>query len=65
VLDHIGFDLKDHAAVVKKLEADGIKLDEPVRKSAAGNTGYLHQHHRSVRTRIESVQRAPLGPQVH
>src|ERR1700756_3953028 len=38
VLDHIGFDVKDHAAFVKKIEAEGIKLDEPVRKSAAGNT---------------------------
>src|SRR3989442_7632276 len=38
VLDHIGFDVKDHAAFVKKLEAEGIKLDEPVRKSPAGNT---------------------------
>ena len=38
VLDHIGFDVKNHAAFVKKIEAEGIKLDEPVRKSAAGNT---------------------------
>src|SRR5437868_7023182 len=28
VLDHIGFDVKDHAAFVKKLETQGIKLDE-------------------------------------
>jgi catechol 2,3-dioxygenase-like lactoylglutathione lyase family enzyme len=62
VLDHIGFDVKDHAAVVKKLEADGIKLDEPVRKSAAGNTiTYITD---PWGTRIEIVQRAPLGPQV-
>src|SRR4029450_5136284 len=33
VLDHIGFDVKDHAAVVKKLGAAGIRLDEPVRSS--------------------------------
>src|SRR3977135_4036057 len=32
VLDHIGFDVKDHAAFVRKLEAEGIKLDEPPRK---------------------------------
>src|SRR5579871_2007977 len=30
ILDHIGFDVKDHAAFVKKIEAEGIKLDEPV-----------------------------------
>jgi predicted enzyme related to lactoylglutathione lyase len=29
VLDHIGFDVKDLAAFVKKIEAEGIKLDEP------------------------------------
>jgi catechol 2,3-dioxygenase-like lactoylglutathione lyase family enzyme len=62
VLDHIGFDVKDHAAVVKKLQADGIKLDEPVRKSAAGNTiTYITD---PWGTRIEIVQRAPLGEQV-
>ena len=38
VLDHIGFDVKDHAAFVKKLEAEGIKLDEPVRKGTTGST---------------------------
>ena len=46
VLDHIGFDVKDHAAFVKKLEADGIKLDEPVRKSA--DRQHDHLHHRSL-----------------
>ena len=38
VLDHIGFDVKDHGAFVKKIEAEGIKLDEPVRKSPTGST---------------------------
>jgi len=62
VLDHIGFDVKNHAAFVKKLESDGIKLDEPVRKSAAGNTvTYITD---PWGTRIEIVERAPLGPQV-
>jgi catechol 2,3-dioxygenase-like lactoylglutathione lyase family enzyme len=62
VLDHIGFDVKDHAAFVKRLEAEGIKLDEPVRKSAAGNTvTYITD---PWGTRIEIVQRAPLGPPV-
>jgi catechol 2,3-dioxygenase-like lactoylglutathione lyase family enzyme len=62
VLDHIGFDVKDHAALVKKIEAEGIKLDEPVRKSAAGSTiTYLTD---PWGTRIEIIQRAPLGPQV-
>ena len=61
VLDHIGFDVKDHAAVVKKIVAQGIKLDEPVRKSAAGNTiTYITD---PWGTRIEIVERAPLGPQ--
>jgi catechol 2,3-dioxygenase-like lactoylglutathione lyase family enzyme len=62
VLDHIGFDVKDHAAAVKRLEAAGITLDEPPRKSAAGNTvTYITD---PWGTRVEIVQRAPLGPQV-
>jgi predicted enzyme related to lactoylglutathione lyase len=62
VLDHIGFDVKDHAAFVKKIEAEGIKLDEPVRKTPTGSTiTYITD---PWGTRIEIVQRAPLGPQV-
>jgi len=62
VLDHIGFDVQDHAAFVKKLETEGIKLDEPVRKSPTGSTiTYITD---PWGTRIEIVQRAPLGPQV-
>jgi len=62
VLDHIGFDVKDHAAFVKTLEANGITLDEPVRKSPTGSTiTYITD---PWGTRIEIVQRAPLGPQV-
>ena len=62
VLDHIGFDVKDHAAFVKRLQAQGIKLDEPVRKSPTGSTiTYITD---PWGTRIEIVQRAPLGPQV-
>jgi catechol 2,3-dioxygenase-like lactoylglutathione lyase family enzyme len=62
VLDHIGFDVKDHAAFVKKLQAEGIKLDEPVRKSPTGNTiTYITD---PWGTRIEIVQRTPLGPPV-
>src|SRR5207249_10898724 len=38
VLDHIGVDVKDHEAIVKKIQAEGIKLDEPVRKCATGST---------------------------
>jgi catechol 2,3-dioxygenase-like lactoylglutathione lyase family enzyme len=62
VLDHIGFDVKDHAAFVKKIEAEGIKLDEPVRKSPTGSTiTYITD---PWGTRIEIIQRAPLGPLV-
>ena len=62
VLDHIGFDVKDHAAFVKRLEAEGIKLDEPVRKSPTGSTiTYITD---PWGTRIEIVQRAPLGAEV-
>ena len=62
VLDHIGFDVKNHAVFVARLESSGIKLDEPVRKSAAGNTiTYITD---PWGTRIEIVERVPLGPQV-
>jgi len=62
VLDHIGVDVKGHAAFVKKLVAEGITLDEPVRKSTSGNTiTYITD---PWGTRIEIVERAPLGPQV-
>ena len=62
VLDHIGFDVKDHQAFVKKIEAEGIKLDEPVRKGGNGNSiTYITD---PWGTRIEIIQRAPLGPEV-
>ena len=62
VLDHIGFDVKDHPAFVKKLEADGIKLDQPVGKAATGSTiTYITD---PWGTRIEIVERAPLGAEV-
>jgi catechol 2,3-dioxygenase-like lactoylglutathione lyase family enzyme len=62
VLDHIGFDVKDHAAFVKKITTEGITLDEPVRKSPTGSTiTYITD---PWGTRVEIVERAPLGPQV-
>jgi catechol 2,3-dioxygenase-like lactoylglutathione lyase family enzyme len=62
VLDHIGFDVRDHAAFVKKLEAEGVKLDEPPRTGGGGNTiTYITD---PWGTRIEIIQRAPLGQQV-
>jgi catechol 2,3-dioxygenase-like lactoylglutathione lyase family enzyme len=63
VLDHIGFDVKDHPAFVKKLGAEGIKLDQPARTNPQGGntTTYITD---PWGTRIEIVQRAPLGPQV-
>ena len=36
ILDHIGFDVNDLQAFIKKLEANGIKLDRPYTKNAAG-----------------------------
>jgi catechol 2,3-dioxygenase-like lactoylglutathione lyase family enzyme len=38
ILDHIGFDVKDHAAFVKRIEAEGIKFDEPAHKVGTGST---------------------------
>ena len=63
VLDHIGFDVKDHPAFVKELEAEGIKLDEPARTGPTGNTiTYITD---PWGTRIEIIQRGPLGPVVN
>jgi len=60
ILDHIGFDVKDHPAFVKKIEAEGIKLDEPVRKSPT--TGNIITYITDAwGTRIEIIDRAPLG----
>lgn len=62
VLDHIGFDVRDHAAFMKRIEAQGITLDEPVRTGGSGNIlTYITD---PWGTRIEIIQRAPLGPQV-
>jgi hypothetical protein len=39
VLNHIGFDVKDHQAVRRRSRLKGISLNEPVRKSpTTGNT---------------------------
>jgi catechol 2,3-dioxygenase-like lactoylglutathione lyase family enzyme len=62
VLDHIGFDVKDHAAFVKKLQAEGIKLDEPVRK--VGDIATITYITDPWGTRIEIIERGALGPQV-
>jgi catechol 2,3-dioxygenase-like lactoylglutathione lyase family enzyme len=62
VFDHFGFDVQDHAAFVKGLEAEGITLDQPVGKGATGNTiVYITD---AWGTRIEIVQRLPVGPEV-
>jgi catechol 2,3-dioxygenase-like lactoylglutathione lyase family enzyme len=59
VLDHIGFDVKDHVAFVKKIEAEGVKLDEPPRQVPNGSKiTYITD---PWGTRIEIIERAPLG----
>jgi len=60
VLDHIGFDVKDLPVFVKKIEAEGVKLDEPIRKNEA--TGVTLTYITDPwGTRIELVQR-PASP---
>ena len=62
VLDHIGFDVKDHPAFIKKIQAEGIKLDEGPRKVPNGSTiAYITD---PWGTRIEIIERAPPGPVV-
>jgi catechol 2,3-dioxygenase-like lactoylglutathione lyase family enzyme len=58
ILDHFGVDVKDHPAFVRKIEAEGIKLDEPPRKAPNGNIiTYITD---PWGARIEIIQRAPL-----
>ena len=58
VLDHIGFDVKDLQAFTKKIQAEGIKLDEPIRKNE--QTGVQLTYITDPwGTRIELVQRPP------
>ena len=58
VLDHFGVDVKDHAAFVRKIESEGIKLDEPPRKNET--TGVIITYITDPwGARIEVVQRAP------
>jgi catechol 2,3-dioxygenase-like lactoylglutathione lyase family enzyme len=62
VLDHIGFDVKDHAAFVQKITAEGVKLDDMPRQVPNGSKiVYITD---PWGTRIEIIQRAPLGPEV-
>src|SRR5262249_38346407 len=55
VLDHIGFDVKDLQAFIKKIEAGGITLDEPYRKvlGAGAAVTYITD---PWGTRVELVQ---------
>jgi predicted enzyme related to lactoylglutathione lyase len=56
VLDHIGFDLRDVEAFAKKIQAEGIKLDEPIRKNP--QSGVMITYITDPwGTRIELVQR--------
>ena len=54
--------MRDAAAFVQKIQAEGITLDEPVRTGSSGNIlTYITD---PWGTRIEIIERAPLGPQV-
>ena len=64
ILDHIGFDVKDHAAFVKKIEAEGIKLDEPPRQATPTGSKITYITD-PWGTRIEIIERAPLGTPVN
>jgi catechol 2,3-dioxygenase-like lactoylglutathione lyase family enzyme len=64
VLDHIGFDLNDLPTFAKKIEAEGVKLDEPVRKGNSGANLFVTFLTDPWGIRIELIQRGPLGPQV-
>ena len=59
VLDHIGFDVKDLNAIIKKIEADGIKLDEPYRKNPLTGSAITYITD-PWGTRLELVEREPM-----
>ena len=59
VLDHIGFDVKDLQAFIKKIEAEGIKLDEPYRRNPATGSAITYITD-PWGTRIELVERGPM-----
>ena len=59
VLDHIGFDVKDLNAVIKKIEAQGIKLDEPYRKNPLTGSAISYITD-PWGTRLELVERGPM-----
>ena len=59
VLDHIGFDVKDLNAIIKKIEADGIKLDEPYRKNPLTGSAITYITD-PWGTRLELVERGPM-----
>nr|TFG55170.1 MAG: VOC family protein [Hyphomicrobiales bacterium] len=55
ILDHIGFDVRDHQAFVARLGSLGIALDEPPRRSNSG--GWITYITDPWGTRIEIVER--------
>jgi len=59
VLDHIGFDVKDLNVIIKKIEADGIKLDEPYRKNPLTGSAITYITD-PWGTRVELVERGPM-----
>src|SRR5258708_2217982 len=59
VLDHYGFDVKDHAPFVKKIEAESIKLDDAPRDNSATGSPITYIT-APCGARIALVQRATL-----
>ena len=59
VLDHIGFDVKDLNAIIKKIEADGIKLDEPYSKNPLTGSAITYITD-PWGARVELVERGPM-----
>ena len=60
ILDHIGFDVKDLQAFIRKIEAEGVKLDEPYRKNEATGVAITYITD-PWGTRVELVQRGPTS----
>ena len=62
VLDHIGFDTNDLPAFIKRVQAEGIGIDDGPRTVRNGSS--LIYITDPWGTRIEIVARGPVGPVV-
>jgi hypothetical protein len=62
VVDHFGFDVKDLQVFIKKIAAEGIKLDEPLRNKRGGRRAHIYHRFVGRPHRVGSAAASPIGP---